>query len=57
MAVTTLTGLVATNDVLSNELVVDMSDEIAMLHPDEDQFFTLLNKLPKRNAEREQVNW
>lgn len=57
MAVTTLTGLVATDDVLSNELVVDMSDEIAMLHPDEDQFFTLLNKLPKRNAEREQVNW
>lgn len=57
MAVSVLTGLADTSDVLSNELVVDMSNDIAMLHPDEDQFFTLLNKLPKRDAQREQVNW
>lgn len=57
MPTTVLTGLVDTNDALSNELAVDMSNEIAMLHADEDQFFTLLNKLPKLEAKREQVNW
>lgn len=57
MPVDVLTGLVATNDGLANELVVDMSEDIAMLHATSDQFTTLLMKLPKRQAKREQVNW
>lgn len=57
MAVTTLTGLVDTADVLSNELGPDMSDVISMLHDQTDQFFVILNKLPRAEAKREQVQW
>lgn len=45
MAVTILSGLVDEGDILSNERVIDMSNRIDMLEPDETQFFTMLNKI------------
>lgn len=54
---TVLTGLVDTEDVLGDERVVDMSDEIKHLDPDESQFTTMLQKMGSKEAFREKVNW
>ena len=45
MPVTINTGLVDEQDILSNERVLDMSDTIDYLNPDETQFFTIMNKV------------
>ena len=45
MAVTINQNLVDETDILSNERVIDMSNEIDMLDPDETQFFTIANKV------------
>lgn len=58
MAVSINSGVVDEGDILSNERVIDMSDRIDMLEPDEAQFFTMLNKLPKGNrAISSKVEW
>jgi len=54
---TILTGLVDTEDVLGDERVVDMSEDIAHLDPDESQFTTMLQKMGSKEAFREKVNW
>ena len=45
------TGLVATDDPLSNELLPDIRDKIAMLDPDTTQFTTMLMKLHEERAQ------
>lgn len=50
MATTILSGLVDTADPVSGEIMVDMSDQIAMLDPDTSQFSTMLMKLPQERA-------
>ena len=40
------TGLVDTQDILSNEKEVDMWNIINELQPDETQFYTMMTKLP-----------
>ena len=52
-----LEGLVATNDVLGDELVVDMDEDIKHLDPDESQFTTMLQQIASKDAIREKVNW
>lgn len=47
MPTTINTGLVDEVDILQAQRPVDMSPKIDMLDPDETQFFTMLNKLPK----------
>jgi hypothetical protein len=51
------TGLVATDDPLSNELLPDIRDKIAMLDPQTSQFTTMLMKLPEERAESFKVEW
>jgi hypothetical protein len=51
------TGLVATDDPLSNELLPDIRDKIAMLDPDTTQFTTMLMKLPEERAQSFKVEW
>lgn len=51
------TGLVASDDPLSNELKVDMREKIAMLDPDTTQFTTMLMKLPEERARSFKVEW
>lgn len=50
-------GLVATDDPLSNELKVDMREKIADLDPDTSQFTTMLMKLPEERANSFKVEW
>lgn len=51
-------GVVATDDILADEKVVDMQNEFRLLEGgDESQFMTILNKLPSQKAIREKVNW
>lgn len=57
MPVNILTGLTDTADISQDEKVVDMSDTISMLHDQTDQFFVILNRLPRREARGEKVNW
>lgn len=58
MAVATASGVVATDDILADEKVVDMANQFRLLEGgDESQFMTILNKLPSQKAIREKVNW
>lgn len=57
MALTIASGVVATDDILSNEKVIDMQNEFRLLDLDENQFMTILNKLPSQPAVREKVEW
>lgn len=57
MAVTILTGLVDEQDVLSNEKVVDMSDEIKLLDPEVSQFSTIAMKAASKPAFNPKVEW
>lgn len=50
-------GLLATNDILSNSIVIDMSDTIAELEPDEAPLTVFLMKLAKENAQSYKVEW
>jgi hypothetical protein len=50
-------GVIDTEAVLSDEKVVDMEEQFALLDPDTSQFMTMLNKLPSKVATREKVNW
>lgn len=50
-------GLVDTSDSFSDEMVIDMSNEIADLDVDEAQFTTMLMKLPSTPARAVKVNW
>lgn len=50
-------GVVATDDILSNEKVIDMQNEFRLLDVDDAQFMTILNKFPSQPAIREKVEW
>ena len=54
---TIATGLVDTETVVADERIVDMSDLISKLDPDEAQFTTMLMMLQQKNAVREKVSW
>ncbi len=51
------TGMVDTEDILSDERVVDMSAKIGLLQPDDTQFTTMLMQLGAKDAIREKINW
>jgi hypothetical protein len=51
------TGMVDTEDILSDERVIDMSEKIGVLQPDDTQFTTMLMQLGAKDATREKVNW
>lgn len=57
MAITVNTGLVDSEDPLSDERKVDMREKIAMLDQDTTQFSTLLMKLPQERAKSFKVEW
>ena len=50
MATTILSALVDDSDILSNQRVIDMSDEIALLDPETSQFYTMLSRLGSKSA-------
>lgn len=54
---TMLTGVVDDADILSNQRVVDMSPTIAQLEPDEAPLTTMLQKVSKRAAYSQKVEW
>ena len=54
---TILTGVVDDADILSNQRVVDMSPTIAQLEPDEAPLTTMLQKVGKRAAFSQKVEW
>lgn len=47
----------ASDDPVSNELVVDMSEKMHKLQPDITQFTTILMELSKKEARREVIDW
>lgn len=49
--------MIDTNDVLSNEQVVDMSEKVHKLQTDQTQFTTMLMDLSKKTATREVIDW
>jgi hypothetical protein len=55
--VTMLTGVVDDFTILSNQRVIDMDEDIAMLEPDETPLVTFLQKLNKRSAFSQKVEW
>ena len=57
MAITVNSGLVDSEDPLSDERKVDMREKIAMLDQDTTQFSTLLMKLPQERAKSFKVEW
>lgn len=57
MAVATASGVVDTDAVLADEKVVDMQNRFRLLDVDDNQFMTILNKLPSQETTREKVNW
>lgn len=57
MPIATASGVVDTDAILADEKVVDMQNQFRLLDPDENQFMTILNKLPSQQAVREKVNW
>jgi len=54
---TLLSGVVDDADILSNQRVVDMSPTIAQLEPDEAPLTTMLQKVSKRAAYSQKVEW
>jgi len=57
MAGTIATGPISTEEVLSDERVIDMDEKIRVLTPDDTQFTTMTSRLTSRQAIREKVNW
>jgi hypothetical protein len=51
------TGLIDTEDILSNERVIDMSEKMSKLQPDEQQFRVMLSQIGAKEAVREIVEW
>src|SRR5574337_963150 len=51
------TGLISNEQVLSNELVVDMSERIHRLQEDRTQFTTMLMEISRKDATREIIDW
>lgn len=51
------TSLVDTEDELSNRRVIDMSERISKLQPDEQQFRVMLSQIGSKDAVREIVEW
>ena len=51
------TGLFDTEDELSNRRVVDMSERMHKLQPDEQQFRVMLSKIGSKEAVREIIEW
>lgn len=51
------TGLFDTEDELSNRRVVDMSERMHRLQPDEQQFRVMLSKIGQKEAVREIIEW
>jgi Family of unknown function (DUF5309) len=57
MAGTIVQGTVSTEEVLSDERVIDMDDRIRRLTDDQSQFTTMSDKTESKVAIREKVNW
>jgi hypothetical protein len=57
MATTILSSLVDDSDILSNQRVIDMDNEIAMLDPDVSQFYTMLARLGSKPAFSSKIEW
>src|SRR5262245_19136996 len=57
MAGTINTGNIGTEEVLSDERVIDMDEKIRVLDPEETQFTTMTSRTSSRVAIREKVNW
>lgn len=57
MAQTIKGAPVASDDPVSNELVVDMSEKMHKLQPDITQFTTMLMDVSKKEARREVIDW
>jgi hypothetical protein len=57
MAGTVVSGPVSTEEVATDERVVDMDDKIRQLDPDQTQFTTMTSRTTSRQAIREKVNW
>lgn len=57
MATTIKTGMIDTEDILSNERVIDMSERMLKLQPDEQQFRVMLSQIGSKEATREIVEW
>jgi len=57
MAGTINTGNIGTEETLPDERVVDMSDKLNQLDPEETQFTTMTSRLGSSVATREKVNW
>lgn len=57
MAGVPVTGYVSTEEVLSDERVIDMDERIKKVRPDDTQFFTMTSRLGSKAAIREKVNW
>jgi hypothetical protein len=57
VAQTIKTGLIDTEDVLSNERVIDMSEKVYKAQPDSTQFTTMLMMLSSKKATREVIDW
>ena len=51
------TGMIDTEDILSNERVIDMSERFYKLQPDEQQFRVILSQIGSKQATREIVEW
>jgi hypothetical protein len=49
--------MVDTEDILSNERVIDMSEKMHKLQPDEQQFRVMLSQIGDKEATREIVEW
>lgn len=57
MAGTIVTGPVSTEEVATDERVVDMDPKFRRLKPDETQLTTMTSRTTSRQAVREKVNW
>lgn len=50
-------GIISTNEVLPDSMIVDMRDEISRTDEDTTQFSTFTMKVDKGTAGREKINW
>jgi hypothetical protein len=57
MPPTIVTGTLATDTINQSQRVIDMSDRIAELEPDEAPLVTLLRRLRRRKAQAPKVEW
>lgn len=52
-----VTGLIDSEDTLSNEQIVDMSEKVHRLQVDKTQFTTMLMELSSKKAHRHIIDW